>query len=1035
MAIYHFSAKVISRSSGSSSVASAAYRSASELHDQRLGRDHDFSNKAGVVHSEVMLPEGAPERLRDRETLWNEVEAREVRKDAQLAREVEFSIPREMSQVQGVALARDFVEKQFVERGMVADLNVHWDKGKDGEPKPHAHVMLSMREVGPEGFGQKVREWNSTQLLQGWREAWADHVNERLAELDIDARIDHRTLQAQGIELEPQHKIGPAAMRREGEGLEGERIEDHTRIARENGEKIIANPAIALDAITRGQATFTLRDLAQFAFRHSDGKDQFDAVMGAVRSSPELVALGRDGKGEDRFTSRDMIDTEQRLERAADRLGAREGHGLPAASLSRELDAAGSGGLVLGGEQQAALEHIVGKGDLAIVVGYAGTGKSAMLGVAREAWEHQGYQVRGAALSGIAAENLEGGSGIASRTIASLEYQWDQGRELLTNRDVLVIDEAGMIGTRQMERVLSAAEQAGAKVVLVGDPEQLQAIEAGAAFRSLAERHGAAEITSIRRQREDWQRDATKALATGRTGEAVHAYERHGMVEAAETREQARSDLVDRWDAQRLAAPEQSRIILTHTNAEVRDLNLAARDRMRASGELGDDVRVSAERGAREFASGDRIMFLKNERGLGVKNGTLGKVERVSPDSMAVRLDDGRSVAFDLKDYAHVDHGYAATIHKSQGVTVDRAHVLATPGMDRHSAYVALSRHRDGVQLHYGRDDFANQRQLVRTLSRERAKDMASDYARDPDAEVRAFADRRGLSGEIRLPEPARDPRIEILAPRAGSSRQMGEDSRSIDRGAGEAKAAAERQPRRGMFDGFRPAPEPTPTREREKAAPKRGMFDGLKLSAEPAKGAERAPALADRGHDRTFARAVERASRASEVVLQARASDAPILEHQKVALERSSQALEQIKPGASRDLASAMQRDPALLREAAAGRSGPMLEAMAQEARVRADPALRADRFVERWQGLQQERDRLYRVGDMAGRERTAKEMAGMAKSLERDPQVESLLRNRTRELGLEIGMSRGRAIGGGDLGRELARDLGIGMGRGMSR
>src|SRR3546814_9280948 len=111
------------------------------------------------------------------------------------------------------------------------------------------------------------------------------------------------------------------------------------------------------------------------------------------------------------------------------------------------------------------------------------------------------------------------------------------------------------------------------------------------------------------------------------------------------------------------------------------------------------------------------------------------------------------------------------------------------------------------------------------------------------------------------------------------------------------------------------------------------------------------------------------------------------------------------------------------------------MIEAMAQEGGVRADPNVRADRFVERWQGLKQERDRLYRAGDMAGRERTGKEMAGMAKSLERDPQVELVLRNRTRELGLEIGMGRGRGINSGDLGRELARDLGIGMGRGMSR
>src|SRR3546814_6584251 len=106
-----------------------------------------------------------------------------------------------------------------------------------------------------------------------------------------------------------------------------------------------------------------------------------------------------------------------------------------------------------------------------------------------------------------------------------MEYQWEQGRELLGPRDVLMIDEAGMIGTRQMECVLSHAEQAGAKVVLVGDPEQLQAIEAGAAFRAVTERHGWAEITEIRRQCEDWPRDATKALATGRAGEAIHAYE------------------------------------------------------------------------------------------------------------------------------------------------------------------------------------------------------------------------------------------------------------------------------------------------------------------------------------------------------------------------------------------------------------------------------------------------------------------------------------------------------------------------------
>ena len=136
MAIYHLHVKVIGRKSGSSAVASAAYRSASRLRNDRLERSHDFSGKRGVVHSEVMLPENAPEAWSDRERLWNDVEAFEVRKDAQLAREVEFAIPREMSEAQAIDLARDFTQSEFVDRGMIADLNVHWDIGEDGMPKP-----------------------------------------------------------------------------------------------------------------------------------------------------------------------------------------------------------------------------------------------------------------------------------------------------------------------------------------------------------------------------------------------------------------------------------------------------------------------------------------------------------------------------------------------------------------------------------------------------------------------------------------------------------------------------------------------------------------------------------------------------------------------------------------------------------------------------------------------------------------------------------------------------------------------------------
>jgi len=172
MAIYHFSVQVIGGAAGRSAVAAAAYRSASRLRDDRLGRDQDFSAKRGVVHSEVMLPENAPEEWRDREKLWNDVEAFEKRKDAQLGREVEFALPREMTERQGIKLARDFLAREFVDQGMIADLNVHWDVAEDGQPKPHAHVMLTMRSVGENGFGPKARggtapSWSSNGVSVG----------------------------------------------------------------------------------------------------------------------------------------------------------------------------------------------------------------------------------------------------------------------------------------------------------------------------------------------------------------------------------------------------------------------------------------------------------------------------------------------------------------------------------------------------------------------------------------------------------------------------------------------------------------------------------------------------------------------------------------------------------------------------------------------------------------------------------------------------------------------------------------------------
>ncbi len=1026
MAIYHLHAKVISRATGRSAVAAAAYRAASCLHDVRLDRDHDFSNKSGVVHSEILLPDGAPERFLDRATLWNEVEAIEKRKDAQLARELEFSIPREMIQAQGIALARDFVREQFVERGMVADLNVHWDIGEDGLAKPHAHVMLSTRSVDENGFGAKERSWNDKELLLTWRGRWASLANERLAELDLDVRIDHRSFVAQGIDLEPQNKIGPAGMRREERGEDAERVADHLEIARRNGERLLAEPHVALEALTRQQSTFTRQDLARFVDRHTADAEQFSAVMVRVEACPELVALGKDGHGRERFSTRTMIGVEQRLEEASLAMGQSQGHAVPLAVRRAAMQHSG-----LGDEQALAVGEVTKSRDLSVVVGYAGTGKSTMLGVARAAWEEAGYRVRGAALSGIAAEGLEAGAGIESRTLASLERAWARGFDLLERGDVLVVDEAGMVGSRQMERVLSVAREVGAKVVLVGDPEQLQAIEAGGAFRAVAERVGSVEITTVRRQREGWQQAATKELATGRTGEALGRYEAAGLVRGHDTLEEARAGVVAGWDEARQAAPEESQIMLAHRRVDVRALNEAAREIRREAGELGDDVLVPTAQGERVFADGERVYFLRNDRELEVKNGTLGTVRGIEGSAeagdlaLSVQLDGpdgagtGRVVSVSVAEYDALDHGYAATIHKSQGVTVDRAHVLATGSMDRHGAYVALSRHRESVSIHWGRDDVGDLDGLVRRLSRERLKDTTLDYphVRDRDA---GFARRRGLH----VPES------EIVVARGKTASGPRQDRQAEGVPMPEPASA---QQKRGMFDGLdlsvrgrgRTADKDVSAgleagkgkSEVEREAPV-SPFAGLRL---PRVQRQQVPAGLDGfvpGSD-PLQQAVERYARAWVDAERMVRQELPVLEHQKKALFEAGRDLERVRRGGEADLRAALKHQPEI-RQALYGLEGPararkLVEGLEHEDRVRKSPDLRAARFVKTWDGL-------------------SREQQGVAlKELKRDAQLESILREKSRELGIRKGSTLDHGLHPHQREQALSRSRSRGMDMGM--
>ena len=232
MAIYHFSAKVISRKKGQTSTACSAYRSGSRIEDKRTGKVFDYSRKKGVDHSLILIPKEAPQWMQNREELWNKVEEVERRKDSQLAREIEVSIPVELNDKEKLKLVRDFVTEQFVNKGMVADVAFHNLKTHN----PHAHIMLTMREISKEGFGKKNREWNKRELIQQQREAWARHVNRALEKAGKEERVDHRSLEAQGINRIPQIHLGANVNAMRKRGISTERWEKYLSIEKANQE-------------------------------------------------------------------------------------------------------------------------------------------------------------------------------------------------------------------------------------------------------------------------------------------------------------------------------------------------------------------------------------------------------------------------------------------------------------------------------------------------------------------------------------------------------------------------------------------------------------------------------------------------------------------------------------------------------------------------------------------------------------------------------------------------------------------------------
>jgi ATP-dependent exoDNAse (exonuclease V) alpha subunit len=500
-------------------------------------------------------------------------------------------------------------------------------------------------------------------------------------------------------------------------------------------ERLALNELELSEVLTLETASFDRRDvLRAIAQRALAG-----ATVDELTAHADQFLTGRFALRltEDLYTTQQMLRLEASvLANSQDRLGAGVGR------VTREvLEAVLANRVGLSREQVRMVEHVTSSGHgIDVVLGSAGAGKTQALEAARAAWQESGHRTVGVALAARAATELQDRAGIPSGTLDALLRELDQPSHLIAPGAVIVVDEAGMVGTRKLARLLAHADAANAKVVLVGDPRQLPEIDAGGVLAALARRMPVARLTENRRQVDPVDREALVELRAGDADAAVRRLVAHGRVAITDSAEAARRKMVEDWLVVRRRGEDP--LMLAARRADVDELNELARAELVSAGEIQPGGLTAH---GRTFAVGDRVMTLSNRRQLGVVNGARGTVTTINATSIAVSLDRGTTIDLPVEYMraGHLGHAYATTIHKAQGLTCDRALLFANGALFREAGYTALSRGRLENRLYLSNPEPAHTdvghgiraakghaiKELVSSLESSRRKDLAVELA------------------------------------------------------------------------------------------------------------------------------------------------------------------------------------------------------------------------------------------------------------------------------------------------------------------
>ena len=544
-------------------------------------------------------------------------------------------------------------------------------------------------------------------------------------------------------------------------------LEEARQLRKDRSEEVTKDPTAqettkAIGAALSGKSSFYTRDLireiALLGPTHYMGAEEIlELSRATLKSSDEILKFTGDIE---KYTTKRLVALELEALAAAEEIASVKRAEINEATVSEVITKKS-----LTPEQVTALKFVTLENrGIAVVQGLPGVGKSYTLGAIREVLEANGLEVVGAVLQGKAARGLETESGIKSKTIAGTIIDLEKGKQKLTEKSVLVIDEAAMVGTEQMHKLLTAVAAAKARIVLVGDEQQLQSIDTGGMFTALKNTFGSTAIKTVFRQKEDWAREAVKDLHSGEADKALAAFAEHGRLHVSETRDEASAALIAAWAEKDIGTPEKT-LILGTTRAEVAALNSAAQAARREHGHLSEE---GLDHGKETLHIGDRILITKNSKIRGLQNGDFGVITGIkkSPVEITVAFDNGETKSIRLKEFEDVQLGYATTVHKAQGATVDRAYVLGGgPLVDKHMGLVQASRSRFETMIFLEQDEEGDIAEYIKSMGEERLKILATNEELESSdvrtttvkAEVKATIEERRRAQHESGPEPKRE--------------------------------------------------------------------------------------------------------------------------------------------------------------------------------------------------------------------------------------------------------------------------------------